>query len=222
MIAYERKSVIMNLFLIIISCLLVFLSVTKLSVIRTRVKCTHSYKNFTDCFKWDTQWTWSNQSSMFFPLSLQGNWQLQSKISSCKSTLFIPKYVFSSSEFPAYWCTKRVCITVFWENREVRKHQKSSTINLIRLLSSSVDYLHWPLKSRLTGDKSVLVINNYCKLSVLIMTRNYDGLQRTNYHKNKFLFCHSLEEPSLWLNPGFHVGKIPDDRSFPTIPDFPN
>ena len=131
MIAYERKSVIMNLFLIIISCLLVFLSVTKLSVSSTRFKCTHSYKNFTDCFKWDTQWTWSNQSSMFCPLSLQGNWQLQSKIScfhltvsSCKSTLFIPKYVFSSSELPAYWCTKRVCITVFWENREVRKHQE--------------------------------------------------------------------------------------------------
>lgn len=45
MIAYERKSVIMNLFLIIISCLFVFLSVTKLSVISSRFKCTHSYKN---------------------------------------------------------------------------------------------------------------------------------------------------------------------------------
>ena len=29
----------------------------------------------------------------------------------------------------------------------------------------------------------------------------------------------------LLVNPGFHVGKLPDDwgfRSFPTIPDFPD
>lgn len=91
---------------------------------------------------------------------------------------------FHLAELPAYWCTKRVCITFFWENSKVRKHQKSSTIILIRLQLSLefIDCLHWPLKSRLTGDKSVLVINNYCKLLGLIMTRDHDGLQQTNYH----------------------------------------